>query len=193
MTAIDTESCHIRSAPTAATATSFARPHEAGQSTSSRPGPHHRCRTVRATTSHAKAHPTRGIPAEMAEQWADCGRRSGSRFYRRPADDSTRRLPFVGLSNAIDARSPHVLGHRARLHVPNIRRIFGDCTIAGKLSRAGHVQNGLAGPCTLVGIQLDKPAVGFQVGSQVGQVHVVIAIFQKRIQQRSEDCPARDG
>ena len=39
---------------------------------------------------------------------------------------------------------------------------------------------------TVVGIQLDKLLIALQIRLQVGQMHVVIAIFQKCVDNRTE-------
>ena len=49
------------------------------------------------------------------------------------------------------------------------------------LPGAGHIQDRLARPAVRVGIQLDEPLVRLQVGLQVGQVHVVVAVRQQRV------------
>ena len=72
--------------------------------------------------------------------------------------------------------------------VPDVGRVLGDGAVAGELARAGHIQDGLARPGVRVGIQLDQPLVRLQVGLQVRQVHVVVAVRQQRVAQRREDA-----
>src|SRR5262249_26313879 len=75
------------------------------------------------------------------------------------------------------------LRDRTRLRVPDGGRVLGDGAVAGELSRTGHVQDGLARPGIRVGIQLDQPLVGLQVGLEVRQVHVVVSVRQERVAQ----------
>src|SRR5262245_58076377 len=51
------------------------------------------------------------------------------------------------------------LRNRARLRVPDVGRVLGDGAVTGELSRAGHVQDGLARPGVRVGIQIDQAPV----------------------------------
>src|SRR5712675_260540 len=53
--------------------------------------------------------------------------------------------------------------HRTRLHVPDVRRVLGDAAVAGELSRAGHVQDGLLRPRLRVGVHRAELAIGLQI------------------------------
>src|SRR5262245_39182572 len=75
-----------------------------------------------------------------------------------------------------------------RLRVPDGGRVLGDGAVAGELSRAGHIHNGLARPGVRVGVQLDQPPVRVQVGLEVRQVHVVVAVRQERVAQGGKDA-----
>ena len=66
---------------------------------------------------------------------------------------------------------------------PRIRRWCG----RWRISRAGYIQDGLARPAVGVGIQIDQTLVRFQVGLEIRQMHVVVAVCQKRVAQRIED------
>ena len=80
-----------------------------------------------------------------------------------------------------------LLRHRARLRIPDRGRVLGDGAVAGEFSRAGHVEDGLARPAVRVGIQLDQPLVRIQVGLEVRQMHVMVAVRQERVAQGSKD------
>src|SRR5215510_11755435 len=71
---------------------------------------------------------------------------------------------------------------------PDLRRVLGDGAIAGELSRAGDVQDGLVRPAALVRVELDQPTVGLEVGSEVGQMHVVVAVGEERVAQGLGDA-----
>src|SRR5262249_48779192 len=71
--------------------------------------------------------------------------------------------------------------HRARLHPPNARRIFGDSTVAREFPGAGHVKNGLTRPGARSGVELTQLPLHLNVRGQVGEVHVVIPARQQRL------------
>src|SRR4030042_4186509 len=76
--------------------------------------------------------------------------------------------------------------HCHRLHIPDLRCILRNRAVAGELSRAGNVQDGLVSPSVPVGIQFTQLLVRFEIGLEVRQVHVVVAERQKRVVQLSE-------
>src|SRR6478672_8080995 len=53
-----------------------------------------------------------------------------------------------------------VQSHGARFHLPDVGCIFSDRAVAGKFSRAGHVQNRLPRPAVGVGIQFPYSLIG---------------------------------
>src|SRR5262249_13224602 len=89
---------------------------------------------------------------------------------------------WVSLGLLAPANAP--LRYRARLGVPDAGRVFSDGAVAGELARAGHVQDGLTGPDVGTAIQLDQLSIRVQVGLQIRQVHVVVAVRQQRVAQR---------
>ena len=44
-----------------------------------------------------------------------------------------------------------------------------------------------------IGVQTDQPRVRLEIGRQVGQVHVVVAVREQRVEQRREHARARPG
>jgi hypothetical protein len=74
--------------------------------------------------------------------------------------------------------------HRTPLHVPDVGRIFGNRAVTGEFSRAGHIQERLAGPCRRVGIKLAQPRVRLEIGLEIGEMHVIVAVHQPRVAQR---------
>ena len=63
---------------------------------------------------------------------------------------------------------------------------MGNGAVARKLPGAGYIQDCFARPRARIGIQPAEPLLRLAVGGQVGQVHVVITVGQKRIAQGSE-------
>ena len=83
---------------------------------------------------------------------------------------------FVMLVEAAQSRAT---GHD--LDLPDFGRIFGDRAVAGEFSGAGHVQDRLPRPCVGIGIQFAESLIGLEVGSEVSQVHVEVAVRQERV------------
>src|SRR3954447_6733672 len=48
----------------------------------------------------------------------------------------------------------HLLWHRARFHIPDLRRVLGDCAVAGEFARASYVENGLARPSVAISVKM---------------------------------------
>src|SRR5580658_8872441 len=84
------------------------------------------------------------------------------------------------------APSASVLRHRAWLHSPDLAGIFGDGAIARKLSGRRDIQNGFARPLVAVRVEFAQSLLRLDVRRQVRQMHVVIALGQKRAAQRLE-------
>src|SRR5271156_4413048 len=89
------------------------------------------------------------------------------------------------------AKSFHLAGtgfleHWAWFHLPNLTGVFRNRAIARKLPGAGNVQDCFLRPCAGFGIERTDPVLGVAIRGQVRQVHVVIALSQKRIAQGSE-------
>ena len=72
--------------------------------------------------------------------------------------------------------------------VPNLPGILGNGAVAGEPARCGNVQNHLACPCRLVGIQFPQPLMGLGVTGEVGQMPVVVAVLHQRIEDGREDA-----
>ena len=52
--------------------------------------------------------------------------------------------------------------------VPNLPGILGNGVIAGEFAGCGEVQDHLARPCLLVGIQFPQPLMGLGVAGEIG-------------------------
>src|SRR5262245_33200828 len=61
--------------------------------------------------------------------------------------------------------------HRTRCCIPNLGGVLRDGSIAGELSGASHIDDGLARPGLRIGVQLAEALLGLRVRSQVRQVH----------------------
>src|SRR6266849_465744 len=70
--------------------------------------------------------------------------------------------------------------------LPDFGCVFVNGAVARKFSGTGHVQDRLLRPWRRIGIQYAEPFVRLAIGSQVRQVHIVIAEEQECIAQRSE-------
>jgi hypothetical protein len=84
-------------------------------------------------------------------------------------------------------RSIQTAIHWDGFNVPNIGGILGDRPIAGELTGAAHVNNGLAHPSVVVLIQRANRGLRLSVDRQIGQVQIIIAVCQERGTQRVED------
>src|SRR5260370_25201532 len=76
---------------------------------------------------------------------------------------------------------------RTWLCIPDRRGVLGDRTVAGEPARAGHIQDGLAGPTFSVTVELDKLLIGGEIRLQVREMPVIVAAIQQCIAQRRED------
>src|SRR5215471_10101550 len=91
---------------------------------------------------------------------------------------------------ALRARPTHGLErlrHRAGFGGPDLAGVLGDGAVAGEPSGAGDVENGLARPVVRPGIELHQPPVRFEIGGEVGKMHVLVATPQD-VAQRLEDA-----
>src|SRR4030095_11517661 len=70
------------------------------------------------------------------------------------------------------------LWYRTRLRIPDLRRILGDGAVTGELPGAGQVQDDLARPALGIGVEREKSAIRFEIGGEIRQMHVVIAVGQ---------------
>lgn len=64
----------------------------------------------------------------------------------------------------------------------NLSGILGNGTVAGETAGRGDVQDHLARPRRLVGIQFPQPLIGPGVTGEVGQMPEVVAVLQQRIE-----------
>src|ERR1700692_4567104 len=78
------------------------------------------------------------------------------------------------------------LEHWAWFHLPNLACVFRNRAIARKLPGAGDVQYCFLRPCAGLGIERAEPILCVAIRDQVRQMHIVIALGQKRIAQGSE-------
>src|SRR5581483_5902477 len=81
-----------------------------------------------------------------------------------------------------------LLQNWARFGPPDLRRILGNGAVARKLAAAGNIQDGLVRPRPGIGVQCAEPVLRLAIGSQVGQVHIVVAVLEEYISQRIEDA-----
>jgi hypothetical protein len=72
--------------------------------------------------------------------------------------------------------------------VPNLFGVLGDGAVAGEPAGRGDVQDHLACPRRLVGIQFPQPLMGLSVAGEVGQMPVVVAVLQQCIEDGREDA-----
>jgi hypothetical protein len=85
------------------------------------------------------------------------------------------------LPDALPHFSNHFTNRRSSLFgqtwfgVPNPPDILGNGAVAGEPAGCGEVQDHLAGPRRLVGIQFPQPLMGLRVAGEVGQMPVVVA------------------
>src|SRR4051794_951307 len=78
--------------------------------------------------------------------------------------------------------------HWARSRIPNFGGVLGNGAVAGEFAGSGNVQYRLARPLVSVGIEIAKPVIRLQVGFEVRQMHVVVAMRQQRLTYWSEDA-----
>src|SRR5580704_5259845 len=79
------------------------------------------------------------------------------------------------------------LGYWAWFHLPNLSRVFRNRAIARKLPGAGDVQDCFMRPSAGIGIERAEPVLCIAIRGQISQMHIVIALGQKRIAQRSKN------
>src|SRR6478736_6869381 len=79
------------------------------------------------------------------------------------------------------------LRNRACLCLPDVACIFGNCSIAGEFSGASDIQDRLAGPSRRVGIEIAELLIRLKIRLEIRQMHVVVAVSQKRVAQWSKD------
>ena len=78
------------------------------------------------------------------------------------------------------------LFHEAGFGLPDFLGVFGDGAVAGKFAGRGDVQHRFARPALLVLVEFCQARVRLAVTLQVGQVQVVVAIGQQRIEDGLE-------
>src|SRR5581483_11349151 len=74
--------------------------------------------------------------------------------------------------------------HRDRLDAPDLAGVFLNRPVAGKFSHARRVQDAPAGPALLIQVGRGGLLLRFEVGLEVGQHHVAVALVQQRIDDR---------
>src|SRR5262249_31769734 len=80
-----------------------------------------------------------------------------------------------------------VLWHWTWPHVPDVASVFCNRAVARELTRACHIENGLACPGILIAVQFEQSLVCLQIRLQIGQMHVVVSVCQQYVAKRSED------
>src|SRR4029077_9839251 len=78
------------------------------------------------------------------------------------------------------------LGYRVWYRLPNVRCIFSNRAVARKFPGARYIQNRFVRPRARIGIQRTEPFVRLTIRRKVCQVHIVIAVGQESVTQRSE-------
>src|SRR5579862_9638488 len=73
------------------------------------------------------------------------------------------------------------------LDVPNLAGIFGDRAIAGEISGAGNIQNGLRCPHVWILIILFRAVAGFNVRSQISKMEITVAAVQQLVHNPAEE------
>src|SRR5271166_4547497 len=73
------------------------------------------------------------------------------------------------------------------LRAPNLVGVLLDRAVAGEFARAGDVENALLRPFVRFAIEVAKGAVRLEVGRQIRQMHIGVAMGQKRAAQRLEN------
>src|SRR6516225_6818790 len=81
-----------------------------------------------------------------------------------------------------------LLRYGTGLGIPDLGRVLGDGAVAGELAGPGDVQDRPARPPGLVRVEFAESPIGIEIGSEVGQVHVVVALGQERTVQRRKDA-----
>ena len=76
---------------------------------------------------------------------------------------------------------------RTGLHAPNLLSVLPDRAVTRELARAGKVVNDLLGPFVTLAVEVAEPPVGVKVGGEIGQVHEMVAMGEKRPAQGLED------
>jgi len=79
------------------------------------------------------------------------------------------------------------LGDRTWLSFPNLASIFKDGAVAGKLTGARDVDNGLFRPALPVSIKAAHSFMGLTVRLEIGQMQVMVAVREKGFVNRIED------
>src|SRR5215469_15138571 len=83
--------------------------------------------------------------------------------------------------------SGYLLRHWTGLGIPDLGRILGNRSVARELSRTGDIQNRLARPCMRIRVECAKPLIRVEVGFEVRQMHVVVAVRHQRIVNGSKN------
>src|SRR5690606_6240178 len=73
------------------------------------------------------------------------------------------------------------------LYLPNFLRVLGNSPIRTKLAAACYVGNCHLEPLLLVLVVSDNLLVGGCVAREIGEVHVVVAVFEERMTNGFED------
>src|SRR3954469_23222151 len=80
------------------------------------------------------------------------------------------------------------LRHLARIRIPNFGRVLGNGSVAGEFAGSGNIQYRLTRPFVSVGVEIAKPLIRLEIGFEVRQMHVMVAMSQQRLIYWSKDA-----
>src|ERR1700739_2748973 len=76
--------------------------------------------------------------------------------------------------------------HRTGLRAPDVGGVLRDRAVARELARARHVENALARPGVWLTVESEQPRNRLEIGLEVGERGVKIALCEQRAPQRLE-------
>src|SRR5712691_5257486 len=86
--------------------------------------------------------------------------------------------PLLVQSWRVEGRT-HLCSPSKLLDMPDVLRIFQHGAITGELANPCHVQDGLPGPRYRVLIGLANGVLRLDIGRQVGEMKIAVALFQE--------------
>jgi hypothetical protein len=66
-------------------------------------------------------------------------------------------------------------------------RILSNRAVAREFTGACNVQDRIAGPTIAIGVKITEALIRVDIGFEICEVHVVVAMLQQRIMYRSKD------
>ncbi len=85
-----------------------------------------------------------------------------------------------------------VQNHGNRFGLPDVRAVFTNCPVGGKLAHAGHIENGHASPALLAAVGFVDQLLSLEVRLEVGEEHERVVV-EERIHQGLEQVPVAVG